>query len=240
MAEAIKTVTSQSKECPVCLSTFTDPKILSCSHAFCKTCLGNLLECHVNSQIRCPVCRAVTQVPNQDVSKLHVNLSLTCLLYMKGHHQICTNCKTDDKPNAVVYWRDCGKYLCTSCLNKHSQWESFIDHEVIAMSEISSGKVSVRRFRKCRKHPQKDEDDFCATCRRFTCFRCGEMEHKDKGHHVVEAAAYKDKHMKSIGDLKSKVDKKQSCFQKYIDFIDEQRKNVNNAKKQCTRDINKA
>ncbi|XP_063960407.1 transcription intermediary factor 1-beta-like [Lytechinus pictus] len=241
MAEAIKTVTSQSTECPVCLSTFTDPKILSCSHAFCKTCLDNLLECHGNSQIRCPVCRAVTQVPNQDVSKLHVHLSLKCLLEdMKGHHQICTNCKSDDKPHAVVYCRDCGKYLCTSCLNKHSQWEGFIDHEVIAMSEISSGKVSVRRYRKCRKHPQKDEDDFCSTCRRFTCFRCGEMEHKDKGHHVVEGAAYKDKHMKSIEDLKSKVDKKQSCFHKYIDFIDEQSKSVSNAKKQCTRDINKA
>ncbi|XP_063960971.1 uncharacterized protein LOC129267555 [Lytechinus pictus] len=159
MAEAIKTVTSQSTECPVCLSTFTDPKILSCSHAFCKTCLDNLLECHGNSQIRCPVCRAVTQVPNQDVSKLHVNLSLKCLLEdMKGHHQICTNCKSDNKPHAVVYCRDCGKYLCTSCLNKHSQWEGFIDHEVIAMSEIpSSGKVFVRRYRKCRKHPKEDE-----------------------------------------------------------------------------------
>ncbi|XP_041472023.1 tripartite motif-containing protein 45-like [Lytechinus variegatus] len=241
MAEALKTVISQSTECPVCLSTFTDPKILSCSHTFCKTCLDNLLECHGNCQIRCPVCRAVTQVPNQDVDRLQVNLALKSLIEdMEGHPQICTNCKSNDKSHAAVYCQDCGKYLCTSCLNTHSQWEGFIDHEVIAMSEISSGKVSVRRYRKCRKHPKEDEDYFCSTCRRFTCFRCGVMEHKDEGHQVVEAAAYEDKHVKNIEDLKSKVDKQQSCFQKYIDFIDEQRKSVDNAKKQCTGDINKA
>ncbi|XP_041471992.1 tripartite motif-containing protein 2-like [Lytechinus variegatus] len=232
---------SQSMECPVCLSTFTDPKILSCSHTFCKTCLDNLLECHGNCQIQCPVCRAVTQVPNQDVGKLQANLVLKNLIEdMKFHPQICTNCKSDEKPHAVVYCQDCGKYLCTSCLNKHSQWEGFIDHEVIAMSEISSGKVSVRRYRKCRKHPKEDEECFCSSCRRFTCFRCVVMEHKDEGHQVIEAAAYEDKHMKSIEDLKSKVDKKQSCFQKFIEFIDEQMKSVDNTKKQCTNDINRA
>nr|XP_054762210.1 tripartite motif-containing protein 2-like [Lytechinus pictus] len=240
MADAMNAI-SQSMECPVCLSTLTEPKILSCSHTFCKTCLDNLLECHGNSQIRCPVCRAVTQVPNQDVGKLQANLALKNVIEdMKCHPQICTNCKSNDKPSAVVYCQDCGKYLCTACLNMHSQWGDFIGHDVIAMSEISSGNVSVRRYRKCRKHPKEDEECFCSSCRRFTCFRCVVMEHKDEGHQVVEAAAYEDKHMKSIEDLKSKVDKKQSCFQKYIDFIDEQMKSVDNTKKQCTSDINKA
>ncbi|XP_041471867.1 transcription intermediary factor 1-beta-like [Lytechinus variegatus] len=241
MAEALKTVISQSTECPVCLSTFTDPKILSCSHTFCKTCLDNLLECHGNCQIRCPVCRAVTQVPNQDVGKLQVNLALKSLIEdMEGHPQMCTNCKSNDKSHAAVYCQDCGNYLCTSCLNTHSQWKSFIDHEVIAMSEISSGKVSVRKYRKCRKHPKEDEGCFCSSCRRFTCFRCVVMEHTGEGHKVIEGTAYEDKHTKGMEELKSKVDKKQSCFQKYIDFIDEQTKSVDSAKKQCTSDINQA
>ncbi|XP_041472386.1 RING finger protein 207-like [Lytechinus variegatus] len=241
MAEASKTVTSQSAECPVCLSTFTDPKILSCSHTFCKICLENLLECHGNSQIRCPVCRAVTQVPHQDVGKLQVNLALKSLIDdMKGHPQICTNCKSNDKPHADVYCQECGKYLCTSCLNAHSQWQAFNGHEVIAMSEISSGRVSVRRYRKCRNHPKKDEDYFCSTCRKFACFECGRIKHKDEGHQVVEGAVYEDKHMKKIEDLKSKVDKKRSCFQKYIDFLDDQWKSADNAKKRCTKDIKKA
>ncbi|XP_041480661.1 tripartite motif-containing protein 2-like [Lytechinus variegatus] len=242
MADPLKNVISQSTECPVCLSTFTDPKILSCSHTFCKTCLDNLLECHGNYQIRCPVCRAVTQVPNQDVSKLQVNLALKNLIEdMKCHPQICMSCKSDEKSSAAVYCQDCGKYLCTTCLNAHSQWGDFIDHEVIAMSEILSGKVTIRRYRKCRKHPKEDEECFCSNCRRFTCFKCVVMEHKDEARHqVIEAAAYENRHRERIKDIKSKVDVKQACFQKYLDFIDDQTKLVGSAKKECIYDVNKA
>eukprot|EP00057_Strongylocentrotus_purpuratus_P007326 XP_011661800.1 PREDICTED: tripartite motif-containing protein 59-like [Strongylocentrotus purpuratus] len=242
MAQALKNVIAQSLECPVCLNTFTDPKILSCSHTYCKTCLDNLLECHGSDQmLRCPVCRAETKVPNQDVSKLPANLALKPLIEdVKNQYQFCTNCKSEDKPRAVVYCQDCGKYLCIPCHNIHSQWPDFISHEVLAMSEILSGKVSVRRYRKCRKHPKEDEECFCSNCRRFACFRCVVMEHTNEGHLVIEAAVYESNHVKSIKDLKSKADKKRSCFQKYINFIDEQKERVRNVQKQCTDDINKA
>ncbi|XP_011666000.2 tripartite motif-containing protein 59-like [Strongylocentrotus purpuratus] len=146
MADALKNVIAQSLECPVCLDTFTDPKILSCSHTYCKACLDNLLECHGNDQmLRCPVCRAETQVPNRDVSKLPASLALKSLIEdVKNHRQFCSNCKSEDKPQAAVYCQDCGKYLCFTCHNNHSQWQDFISHEVLPMSEIVSGKVSVR------------------------------------------------------------------------------------------------
>eukprot|EP00057_Strongylocentrotus_purpuratus_P022254 XP_011676728.1 PREDICTED: ret finger protein-like 4B [Strongylocentrotus purpuratus] len=67
MADTLTNAIAQSLECPVCLNTFTDPKILSCSHTYCKACLVNLLGCHGSDQmLRCPVCRAETQVPNQE------------------------------------------------------------------------------------------------------------------------------------------------------------------------------
>ncbi|XP_030847006.1 tripartite motif-containing protein 59-like [Strongylocentrotus purpuratus] len=243
MADTLKNVIAQSLECPVCLNTFTDPKILSCSHTYCKACLENLLGCNGNDQmLRCPVCRAETQVPNQEVSKLPANLALKSLIEdMNNQYQFCSNqCKSEDKPQAVVYCQDCGRYFCFTCHNLHSQWPVFISHEVLAMSEIVSGKVSVRRYRKCRKHPKEDEECFCSNCRRFACFRCVVMEHTNEGHRVIEAAVYESSHMKSIEDLKSKADKKRSCFQKYVDFIDEQKERVNNVQKQCTYDINKA
>ncbi|XP_011668848.2 RING finger protein 207-like [Strongylocentrotus purpuratus] len=242
MADALKNVIAQSLECPVCLNTFNDPKILSCSHTYCKACLDNLLKClGSHEMLRCPVCRAETQVPNQEVSRLPASLALKSLIEdMKDHYQFCTNCKSEDKPQAVVYCQDCGKYLCSTCHNKHSQWPDFIGHEVLAMSEIVSGKVSVRIYRKCKKHPKEDEEWFCSDCRRFACFKCVVMEHTNEGHRVIETAVYESSHIKSIEDLKSKADKKRSCFQKYVDFIDEQKERVNNVQKQCTDDINKA
>ncbi|XP_030845764.1 tripartite motif-containing protein 45-like [Strongylocentrotus purpuratus] len=242
MADSLKNVIAQSLECPVCLNTFTDPKILFCSHTYCKACLDNLLECHGNDQmLRCPVCRAETQVPNQDVSKLPANLALRSLIEdVKNHYHFCSVCKSEDKTQAVVYCQDCDKYLCITCHNTHSLWRDFISHEVLAISEIESGKVSVRRYRKCRKHPKEDEECFCSDCRRFACFRCVVMEHKDEGHRIIEAAVYENSHMENIEVLKSKAEKKRSCFQKYVDFIDEQKERVSNVQKQCTDDINKA
>eukprot|EP00057_Strongylocentrotus_purpuratus_P011034 XP_011665508.1 PREDICTED: uncharacterized protein LOC105438864 [Strongylocentrotus purpuratus] len=241
MADSLKNVIAQSLECPVCLNTFTDPKILFCSHTYCKACLDNLLECHGNDQmLRCPVCRAETQVPNQDVSKLPANLALRSLIEdVKNHYHFCSVCKSEDKTQAVVYCQDCDKYLCITCHNTHSLWRDFISHEVLAISEIESGKVSVRRYRKCRKHPKEDEECFCSDCRRFACFRCVVMEHKDEGHRIIEAAVYENSHMENIEVLKSKAEKKRSCFQKYVDFIDEQKERVSNVQKQCTDDINK-
>ena len=242
MADTLKNVIAQSLECPVCLNTFTDPKILSCSHTYCKACLDNLLGCNGNDQmLRCPVCRAKTQVPNQEVSKLPANLALKSLIEgMNNQYQFCSNCNSEDRPQAVVYCQDCDRYFCITCHNKHSEWPVFISHEILAMSEIVSGKVSVRRWRKCRKHPKEDEECFCSDCRRFACFRCVVMEHKDEGHRIIEAAVYESSHMKSVEDLKSKADRKRSCFQKYVDFIDEQKDHVSNVQKQCTDDINKA
>ncbi|XP_063971513.1 protein PML-like [Lytechinus pictus] len=242
MAEELKDTIAQSLECPVCLTTFTDPKILSCSHTYCKVCLEKLLESRADDQmIRCPVCRDDTQVPNLDVSKLPASLALRNLIEdVKNQQQICTNCDSEYNPQAVVYCQDCGKYLCNTCHNMHSQWKDFVNHEIIAMSEISSGKVSIRRYRKCRTHPKEDEECFCSNCKRFTCFRCVVMEHKDQGHHVIESAAYESNHTKTIEELESQVEKKQSCFQNYIDLIDEQKKCVDNATKHCTDDINKA
>ncbi|XP_041471339.1 uncharacterized protein LOC121420762 [Lytechinus variegatus] len=242
MAKELKATITQSLERPVCLTTFTDPKILSCSHTYCKVCLERLLESHGDDQmIRCPVCRDYTQVPNQDVCKLPASLAFRNLIEdVKNQHQICTNCDSEDKSKAAVYCQDCGEYLCATCHNMHSQWKNFVDHEIIAMNEISSGKVSIRRYRKCRKHPKEDEECFCSNCRRFTCFRCVIMEHKDQGHQVIESAVYESHHTKTIEELKSKVEKKQSCFQNYIDFIDKEQKCVDDAMKHCADDIVKA
>nr|XP_054775340.1 E3 ubiquitin-protein ligase TRIM31-like [Lytechinus pictus] len=246
MATALEDTIAQSLECSICASTYTDPKILPCSHTYCKGCLDKLLKfSHENNQnnqrIRCPVCRTETNVPNQDVSKLPTNLALRNIIEdMKKQHQPCTNCKSDDNPHAVMYCQDCGKYLCTTCHNKHTQSKDFERHKVIAMSEISSGKVPVRKFEKCKKHPKEDEECFCSSCREFVCFRCVVADHAGERHQIVRPDAYERSHEERMKDLKSKVDHKGSCLQKYINFIDIERVRVRIAQKQCADKITEA
>ncbi|CAH2224936.1 E3 ubiquitin- ligase TRIM13 isoform X1 [Pelobates cultripes] len=52
--------------CPVCCSLFEDPRVLPCSHSFCKKCLEGIIEGNSRnmlwrpSSLKCPTCRKET------------------------------------------------------------------------------------------------------------------------------------------------------------------------------------
>ena len=57
-------------ECPICLEQFKEPKVLSCLHSYCKSCLQKYVTKTSDEQhkITCPECRQETQVlPNHQV-----------------------------------------------------------------------------------------------------------------------------------------------------------------------------
>ncbi|XP_027975891.1 E3 ubiquitin-protein ligase TRIM13-like [Eumetopias jubatus] len=66
--------------CPICCSLFDDPRVLPCSHNFCKKCLEGILEGTVrnslwrSSPFKCPTCRKETSATG--VNSLQVNYSL--------------------------------------------------------------------------------------------------------------------------------------------------------------------
>ncbi|XP_054442280.1 E3 ubiquitin-protein ligase TRIM13 isoform X2 [Pteronotus mesoamericanus] len=66
--------------CPICCSLFDDPRVLPCSHNFCKKCLEGILEGNVrnslwrSSPFKCPTCRKETSASG--VNSLQVNYSL--------------------------------------------------------------------------------------------------------------------------------------------------------------------
>lgn len=73
--------------CPICLSTFTHPKILQCLHVYCRGCLGPLVKQDEQDMpyITCPNCRQVTPVLAGGVAGLSpaVLCSLAVELYKK-------------------------------------------------------------------------------------------------------------------------------------------------------------
>ncbi|XP_029792667.1 E3 ubiquitin-protein ligase TRIM13 isoform X3 [Suricata suricatta] len=66
--------------CPICCSLFDDPRVLPCSHNFCRKCLEGILEGTVrnslwrSSPFKCPTCRKETSATG--VNSLQVNYSL--------------------------------------------------------------------------------------------------------------------------------------------------------------------
>lgn len=74
--------------CSVCYSLFSDPRVLPCSHTFCKACLDNVLQASVNYSIwrplrlplKCPNCRSVLELPPTGVEALPVNVCLRAII----------------------------------------------------------------------------------------------------------------------------------------------------------------
>ncbi|XP_072300881.1 tripartite motif-containing 13 [Eucyclogobius newberryi] len=65
--------------CPICCCLFEDPRVLLCSHSFCKKCLeGLLLEGNrgaaFRAPLKCPACRKET--PHNGANSLQINFSL--------------------------------------------------------------------------------------------------------------------------------------------------------------------
>ncbi|XP_033626273.1 tripartite motif-containing protein 2-like [Asterias rubens] len=60
-------------ECGVCLESLRDPKILDCSHTFCKLCIDSLVDTE-DKKIKCPMCMGTTDIPSGGVGDLKANL----------------------------------------------------------------------------------------------------------------------------------------------------------------------
>ncbi|XP_072163715.1 E3 ubiquitin-protein ligase TRIM71-like [Diadema setosum] len=234
-------ISSQNLECPICLTLFNQPKSLTCSHTFCKGCLQRIFQTQPEQQtVTCPVCRKETPIPSGDVSKLQTNVPLSSLVEeVKTKSPTCTACEMDEKPPAVSYCQDCGKYMCKSCDSKHSSWAPFSTHTVIAMSEILSGKVPVKRRQKCKNHPNDDKECFCTGCREYVCLRCGMLRHLQAGHHIEEAAVHEEKLMTIIKELQKDAKSKKTSIENHIDFIQTQRNEITNMMRRLNNGIDK-
>ncbi|XP_072182421.1 uncharacterized protein [Diadema setosum] len=235
-------ISSQNLECPICLTLFNQLKSLSCSHTFCKkkkNCLHRMSQTQSDKEtIKCPICSKGTPLPRGDVDKLQTNVLLSSLMdEVKITCPTCTVCEMDDKSPAVCYCQDCGKYMCKACEKSHSTWKPFFNHEVVSVSEVLSGKVQLNRRRKCKKHPNDDEECFCTGCREYVCSKCGMLKHSKAGHDIEEAAIYEEKLIENIKELKRGVKSKKTTIENHIEFIESQRNEITTMFRKLNEDI---
>ncbi|XP_071508042.1 E3 ubiquitin-protein ligase TRIM56-like [Diadema antillarum] len=219
-------ISSQNLECSICLTLLNQPKLLACSHTFCKVCVERIMQTRINQDtISCPVCRERTSVPNGDVDNLRTNVPLSSLVEeVKTNNPTCTHCDTDETPPAVSYCQDCVEYMCSSCDRHHSGW--FSKHGVVVMTEVISGKVPLKRQRKCKEHINDVEDFFCTGCREYVCFKCGIMEHSQEGHDMVKASKHEAELLENIKHLQKRANSKKTIVEEHIEFMEAQREEI--------------
>ncbi|XP_056139345.1 tripartite motif-containing protein 59 [Lampris incognitus] len=112
--------------CSVCYALFSDPRVLPCSHTFCKTCLDNVLQVSANYSIwrplrlplKCPNCRSVVELPPSGVDALPINVSLRAIIekYQKDSQPRPPSCPDHPRQPLNVYCVQDRQLICGMCL----------------------------------------------------------------------------------------------------------------------------
>eukprot|EP00057_Strongylocentrotus_purpuratus_P014791 XP_011669265.1 PREDICTED: uncharacterized protein LOC105440610 [Strongylocentrotus purpuratus] len=94
-----------------------------------------------------------------------------------------------------------------------------------------------RKWNKCIKHPNYDEECYCRNCNMYVCCKCGLLEHAKDAHTILEAGAHETEQKNQVEKLASKADAKIRNVDKYFTFIEDQRKRLHNAQEQLNCEI---
>nr|XP_054752854.1 E3 ubiquitin-protein ligase TRIM71-like [Lytechinus pictus] len=225
--------------CAVCMQVLTSPKRLSsCDHSFCEKCLEMVLksqsEMMGSRQLKCPMCRKTSSLPEQGVSGFESNL-LVCRMIetlkakMNSSQKGCDSCG-DTESSLVTYCRDCFQLICRSCSESHQRMKlKFRNHRTVLLSDIQNGKVKVELLEdskkvgkyKCGKHDFELKNYFCKTCKTRVCRDCVALEHSTKGGHDCTTVQQVYTSMQEkVGRLRARCQQRKEAIERNINAAD--------------------
>ena len=185
--------------CTVCMTTFTEPKILPCLHSFCLHCLDGILRTSGRHDIiACPECRKEVEVPSSgNLKDLPTNFRINSLLHVlaiKECHTAGVKCGNCDKSSRhSSYCFQCCAFWCDECIIAHNLIKANKEHRVLALKDFEDQDIEdvLKRPVFCQqKHHEKEElKFFCNNCDVAICNLCVATIHDGHAKIVLEEAA---------------------------------------------------
>ncbi|KAJ8410056.1 hypothetical protein AAFF_G00210970 [Aldrovandia affinis] len=137
--------------CPICCCLFDDPRVLPCSHSFCKKCLEGILDGNRSPAWRppfkCPTCRKET--PHNGIHSLQVNYSLRGIVEKYSKIRIFPNmslCRQHSCQPLNIFCATDLKLICGFCAttgdhkgHKFCALEEAYQQEKTAFEELFKG-----------------------------------------------------------------------------------------------------
>ena len=225
-------------ECTICLTDYTDPKLLPCFHVFCKKCLEPLvIQDHDGLSLQCPICRHSTKLPPKGVAALQSDFHVEHLFeirdaFEKAKQPQKTRCEKCEDDNATGFCRDCGEFICDACTTVHRKWKQFKSHEIISLEEVQTEATNLVRPKKqvsyCPRHPESILKIFCETCSELICIDCTIKLHQGHNYDLVADtfSKHKDEIVASLQPVKqqfSTVTTALHTFEERVREIEEQK-----------------
>lgn len=176
--------------CFLCSQFYEDPKTLPCLHSFCKKCLvDNLKQQHVIDNLKkCPVCPKFLDVDPQEIKNNIFLQNRVCFFKEQAKsltNPVCAVCclKLQKNVPAVAQCISCSDFLCKECSDIHTLTTLTINHQVMSLTEIKTGKYDDAMFMAsfkayCPKHSDEELKFYCKPCHILTCIYCVVLNHK--------------------------------------------------------------
>ncbi|XP_033644369.1 E3 ubiquitin-protein ligase TRIM71-like [Asterias rubens] len=220
-------------ECPICLSRFTDPKILDCLHSFCFKCLQELIDKQdpKTDIIICPMCKKETSIPDEGLADLSSCFFLSSLIddviNLEGPKEninppVLTCVWCDEGLEDVSRCVDCDANFCKTCLKYHAKLKSHRHHQIIDAVNLSNERSKDKdktESPKCRKHTDMELRFYCDTCDLLACPVCAVFDHRESSHNLSEINDSIRSYRRAVDEALQKFDECRKQFQKVDDSI---------------------
>lgn len=179
--------------CLQCREPVPEPKLLSCFHTFCNTCLEK-------NKLVCPRCQSES-----------IEGILNNLLFISDTDSFqptvrCTGCKTK-KLDAVARCVDCANYLCSNCVMAHQFMHCFEGHRVLNLElnkdehkngVINGTSTNGEKSMICPRHKSELLKYYCRTCAIPICKECVALEHPTGLHECEHISETGPKQLEAI------------------------------------------
>ena len=183
--------------CDACTKTIKEPKILPCSHSFCKACLEKLsTQENVDGEgktFACPTCMStVTLKANENMAGLPDNEFIVKLLTAVGPDRkqeasVCSHPHCKNKLSIAICM-ECEMLLCHECYTSHEGWPPMQNHTMLSISEIinrdEQQEIGAETL-SCTQHKDAIPKFYCETCKELICMKCVASVHRKPGHTCV-------------------------------------------------------
>jgi sugar lactone lactonase YvrE len=170
----------QESRCMVCQQAYCDPRVLSCLHTFCCTCMDAMVTIDSDQKfVVCCRCKAKTKLPSKSVEKDLVRnyaiLRYTEQLTFNNEDGLtCRSCK-DNKP-AVARCFDCPNLLCETCVGSHKSLKYFDGHQIYQLHETRREKPKDVACKGVHLKPVA-ASQYCHACHGEFCDYCATSTH---------------------------------------------------------------
>ncbi|CAK8694792.1 unnamed protein product [Clavelina lepadiformis] len=231
--------------CQICMEPYQSPKVLTCQHSFCTSCLESCDKTAQGSYILCPICRQRTILGLKGIEGLKNNFVLSNIIDMlvewrrvhtregqRDNTEMCQTCPSNDATMATYQCIECLDQLCADCAAFHSRTKLTRDHEVVPLHEIENGKhkdkIHSQEMSRCTLHEPLKLEQYCSKCDLLICRDCIIAHHQ--GHPLMPikdaVRQFKFQVQEIQGEMEFGVESSRKSLEELIQIEEEERQEL--------------